>query len=886
MPRTAQKSDILKLRPADRMIFEEAADDLTLFCQYYFDGWTPLEFQHTFYHAPQKRKLLVAGVRTGKGERLTSSILTTDGWKKFGDLVVGDHVYGIDGNPTKIIAVHPIMLGIKSYEVVFSDGSVVPVSQDHLWLTHSYRYRKALSRRVEVPSRSWTERRPQCQTIYEPEILSVEDIKDSLGYRQQTNHAVPLPAPIQYPEIDLPLDPYLFGVWLGDGTTSRGVITTSDDEILESFRIGGYEPKWCQKYGYRISSLGDVPRKHNKFLCSLKELGVLGKKHIPEIYLRSSVEQRLALLQGLMDTDGTIDHRTGMCTFDQKSKVLTEDVKELIVSLGMQYRESSRVPKCNGKACDISHRLSFTPTVSVFRLKRKLEHQRLANIPSNRRYRYIVDVREIPSEPMRCITVEAEDGMYLTGRNLIPTHNSALVAAGFVHFAMYNPRCRIANASISADQAAIVYNNALDFVSRDKFQHLVKHVQRHPYPSITLFNDAQLWFRSIGYEAELWRGHEFDWINVDEAGYVPRQAAIDTLIGRLLGVRHVNGVPIQRSGLFTMTTSPKGKSWLFDWWKRGDPKFRGADLTKYFSLRARTRDNTYLSREAIEDLEASYTERQRQQELEGLFVDSADTVFPYEQIMWACNDVDVSGTREFDRPEVASLVSEIHEWLAKKKMSYQDGDLSYYSLEPERDHVYINSWDLGKKPTRSGRNALVGGVLDITELPWKLVAYRYIQGSSFGAANEYIKEWHHKYSNRAYCETVIDATGKGDPVNERLEEEERIPVEGIIYSAVTKPQLVMAAQMAFENGWIVFPFIRQMVDQLQAYELMDKEIPQDIVMMLSQALFRARQRTGVIGGAKVTVRPHDSFRRPVHAPDMDRFRDRRRSMRSAVRRRR
>ncbi len=227
-------------------------------------------------------------------------------------------------------------------------------------------------------------------------------------------------------------------------------------------------------------------------------------------------------------------------------------------------------------------------------------------------------------------------------------------------------------------------------------------------------------------------------------------------------------------------------------------------------------------------------------------------------MLYACSTV---------HPEVVALNEGIRRWLRSSQRaaeSFGRGELDHYELPPEPGHWYLCSWDLGKKTDASGRGATVGCVLDITSKPWRLVAYRWEAGSGYLAAMEWIKEWHYRYScaGQAKVETVIDATGKGDVVNEILEQEARLPVDGIVYSNASKPLLIHAAQIAFERGMLRMPFIKRLVDQLQAYELDDKDLAQDIVMMLAQALYRARDRSGELSPPAVQKAVVSSYRLP------------------------
>lgn len=434
---------------------------------------------------------------------------------------------------------------------------------------------------------------------------------------------------------------------------------------------------------------------------------------------------------------------------------------------------------------------------------------------------------------------------------------SAGIARMFCHYGMYHPNTRLLNTSISSEQAKIVYSTMMEIFGQKRLSHWVKHTERSPYPKIELWNGTEYWFRSIGYEAELLRGFEFDWINIDECGYVTSKMAIDTLKGRLLGVHPTTGLP--RAGIFTQMTSPKGNSgWVMDRWKQGDPRYDGADPHQYLSLRVKTEDNPLLSPQQIRDLMAEYTDRMIRQELMGEFIGTEHAEFSAEMIAYCHDD---------SHPEIRALLKAIEESYQKNTNSLRSQlglveDIEHYELSPQPGHQYLASWDLGKKATKAGRNATVGMVWDITEMPWRMVAYRYETGQGYLAAVAWIEEWHRKYSLAGTpCYTVLDATGKGDVVNEILEAEHRVPVDGLVYSSVLKPNLITSARLAIEGGLVRFPFIRRMVDQLLAYEQNDKALAQDIVMAFAQAMQRAREMTGVQNVGSLTTSSGVSYRR-------------------------
>ncbi|XRQ07265.1 replicative DNA helicase [Actinomadura welshii] len=229
------------------------------------------------------------------------------------------------------------------------------------------------------------------------------------------NHAVQVAAPFQLPPVDLPIDPYVLGAWLGDGDGWAGGLTCFDEEMLEHIEATGQRVTRRSTPG-RVGVLG-LTRK-------LKGLGLWRNKHIPAEYLRASEEQRRALLAGLLDTDGYVS-QIGQVQLAFADKRLAEDAHELILSLGHRARMTTEPVKGGSPETSTFYRIDFTPTETVFRLPRKAARQR-KNVHPEARVRYIVDVRPIESVPVRCVQVDNADHMYLAGRSCIPTHNSTL----------------------------------------------------------------------------------------------------------------------------------------------------------------------------------------------------------------------------------------------------------------------------------------------------------------------------------------------------------------------------------------------------------------------------------------------------------------------------
>ena len=253
-----------------------------------------------------------------------------------------------------------------------------------------------------------------------------------VGAPGYANFAVRVAAPLELPELDLPLDPYVLGAWLGDGTSSSGGFTSVDPEILEHVRAAGFEVHSHQSNAQSHYIRGLMP--------VLRRLGVLDNKHVPATYLRGSLIQRRALLQGLMDTDGTVGS-AGACELSLSDELLAQQALELIRSLGIKASMSTGPGSYRDVAgelveCRDRHRIHFTTSELVFRLPRKAE--RLPDqVRDTHRWLYITNIQEVAPEPARCISVGSEDRTYLCGEGFVPTSNTSTTHALLAHITQY-----------------------------------------------------------------------------------------------------------------------------------------------------------------------------------------------------------------------------------------------------------------------------------------------------------------------------------------------------------------------------------------------------------------------------------------------------------------
>lgn len=352
----------------------------------------------------------------GKALALDTEVPTPSGIRTIGDLRVGDQVFSDSGTPVRVKDATEVMLGRPCYEIAFSDGTTVVADAGHLW---------------------WTTDRNDRRRRDGGRLRTTADLADDVVVRREYNHHVHLSAAAQYRSRDLPVDPYTFGAWLGDGTSTKAEITTVDEQVLEEIGAAGYTV-WpaTGPLAYRI---GGTHRTRNpstgrfeadeSLNSTLRLMGQVGNEHVPREYMEASHGQRLALLQGLMDSDGSID-RLGRAEFCSTKQHLAMSVRELIGSLGMVSRLCVDRARLNGMDCGPRYRVLFTPDRPVFRLQRKLDRVKYHN--RTMLARSIRSVRAVPSVPVRCIEIDDARGMYVVTRSFIPTHNSSLGRLGLI----------------------------------------------------------------------------------------------------------------------------------------------------------------------------------------------------------------------------------------------------------------------------------------------------------------------------------------------------------------------------------------------------------------------------------------------------------------------
>ncbi|WP_193365966.1 MULTISPECIES: replicative DNA helicase [Kitasatospora] len=423
---------------------------------------------------PGQMIVIAARPAMGKALALDTPLPTPDGWTTMGEVAVGDLLLDADGRPTRVVAATEVMADRPCYEVRFDDGTTVIADADHQWLTETRATRRSggTGRVVTTKEIAATLR---CDTSDGRANHSVRNTSAlDLPERDLPVPPYALGAWLGDGHTDAArittTDPEVLERLAADGLTARRIGDTptyalrydvAEPETFERACVvcgtvftpklahvrscgrscGGrarlvsapVPPTTCADCGAPCSSPFSEPRcdactrRHGSLLTALRDLGVLGRKHIPAPYLRGSEAQRRALLAGLLDSDGTVN-ATGSVQFAVTSRELAEGFRDLVVGLGHRCGVATRRVAGRSEASSTVWTVTFTPTGEVFGLARKraVHAERRRPATPRLRQRYVVEVREIDSVPVRCVEVDNPDHLYLATRSMVPTHNSTL----------------------------------------------------------------------------------------------------------------------------------------------------------------------------------------------------------------------------------------------------------------------------------------------------------------------------------------------------------------------------------------------------------------------------------------------------------------------------
>lgn len=338
--------------------------------------------------------------RVGKALALDTPVLTRTGWKEHGDLTIRDEVLAPNGEFVKVLAIHPVC--DMEYEVTFTNGEKVVCHGNHEW--NVYNRHKNREDKIETKQ-------------------MVSDFTDGKRFYYQ----LPIVEPIIGEVKELPVKPYTLGVWLGDGRNTNPDVCGAEEDlkpIVDSVYADGYTFAWKTKhkttgvyyFGFRglREDLQKVGMCHSRRKVS---------KYIPETYLTASVEQRLELLAGLLDTDGTLSKKEHRYAFTTAEKSLCDSFVALVSTFGWRCSVTAYEPSISSSGIAgkrTYYQVGFNPTMYI---PCRIERKQLWEFSKQRRIA-VRDIRRIDGVKGNCITVEG--GKYLVGNTLLPTHNSTL----------------------------------------------------------------------------------------------------------------------------------------------------------------------------------------------------------------------------------------------------------------------------------------------------------------------------------------------------------------------------------------------------------------------------------------------------------------------------
>jgi phage terminase large subunit-like protein len=399
-------------------------------------------FEHEVLAKRSPRLIINEPVRHGKLCANSTPVWTTQGIKRHGDLQVGDRVFGSNGLPTPVVGTSEE--AEADWVVTFNDGSEVRCHGRHEWTVYSRTDRRMMTRETQ-----WfvgTNRRGRRRTLYR-----------MYGGQRRYQYLLPnLEGPLEMPEVDLPVHPYVLGVWLGDGSQHAPVICFDPRRSEHIDKLGelgvpctkmhphSNDPQYTNVWYARFGKGALMPH--------LRALGVLGNKHIPEAYEYASAKQRLELVAGLVDTDGHVDKK-GRVVFSNTNKRLITSLFRILQSLNMRpYWFTPQEP------CTSSSGITGKHTVYAFGFHPSIPLPTVVK-PTLRLVRQsrmsITDVRYAPCSPPvmgKCIQVANADGLYALNERPLLTHNSMTVSQRFPEWLLgRNPTWHLVIASYSAD---------------------------------------------------------------------------------------------------------------------------------------------------------------------------------------------------------------------------------------------------------------------------------------------------------------------------------------------------------------------------------------------------------------------------------------------------
>lgn len=340
-----------------------------------------------------KRLMITMPPRHGKALHVDTPIPTPTGWRRIADLRAGDQVFGADGKPCNVVAVSEVWRRRPVYRVITDDRDEIIADAEHEWNVRLCRKRPVFHNKTTA------------------QLAARKSARAPLVRKQGA---------LVLPDRDLPIDPYLLGMWLGDGTSLDAAITCHvEDQPHIRGRIEASGVATKQRSVATLFGVSDTWVK-------LRSLGLVGNKHIPEMYLFASKAQRLNLLQGLIDSDGHVA-KDGQVEFCNTNRILAEQVRQLVSSLGVKAAIIEGRATLYGKDCGPKYRVMFYMTEAASLPRKAIRCRDGVKQPN----RYLQKIEPAGYADTVCIQVDTPDHLFLCGHSMLPTHNSMMASEFF-----------------------------------------------------------------------------------------------------------------------------------------------------------------------------------------------------------------------------------------------------------------------------------------------------------------------------------------------------------------------------------------------------------------------------------------------------------------------
>lgn len=591
--------------------------------------------------------------QVGKALSIKTPIPTPDGWETLENLKVGDLILSPNGSPTKITFKTNVMYNHNCYKVFFDNGETIIADAEHMW---------------EVNSSTWKHK--------EEKILNTEEIfnyyknkkQNKKGKGHQNPFYIKVTKPLLGNKTELPIDPYTFGLWLGDGDSHQGCITCSKEDFeyykkifkIKSFR---FDKRNENCVNFRIVGLTELLTKNN----------LKNNKHIPNSYLRASYQDRLELLKGLIDSDGWVRKDARTVQFYQKSIDFIFQFRELICSLGVKPREI----KCKTIDNQNYYTITFTPNFTPAKLPRKARNfdNQTRNTRDCDKRIYIQHIEPTDSVPVQCIQVDDPSHLFLCGRTFIPTHNTSVATGYILHQMIFNNNFTI---GILANKLSM----SKEIIARIQlaYEKLPKWIQHGIVSwnkgSIELENGSSVIAASTSSSAV--RGLTFNTILLDEFAFVPEHIAQEFF---------TSTYPTISSGKDTkviITSTPKGYNLFYKLWNDAKQK-----VNEFKTFEINWWDVPGRDEKFKEETIKNTSLEQWKQEFECNFLGSSDTLIQSDKL--------------------ASISTRSPE-------AEEDGLARFEA--PQKEHNYLITVDVARG---SGQDYSAFIVFDISSIPYKAV---------------------------------------------------------------------------------------------------------------------------------------------------------------------